>query len=162
MKPQTEAPERYFFKYAFPCTFLKFNRGEITKKEYGELEKKFIVGDSPSKKELEKIYPFAFKMIKRLAKRTRRAYWGIDVIKEYWLREHNKIIESDEPYYKCETSEFKDSCKVHKAEVIEKKRNTIIVRYGNKKREVYNAIVPDAKKGNIVTIHFDYAIEKLK
>lgn len=153
--------ERYFFKYAFPCAFLKLERKEITKKEYGEMEEKFCEGNTISKSKLERIFKPAFVRIKRLAKRMNKDYWNFDVIKEYWLNEHNRIIDSNEEAYSETTSAFKDLCRIHKAEVTEKKENSLIVSYRGKKRRVYNTIVQDAREGNKVTIHFAYAIEKI-
>lgn len=162
MKREYETAKKYFFKYAFPCAFLPFKRGEITEKGYDKLKRQFCEGESPSKKELEKTFPFAFKMIKRLAKRMKRNYWDIDVIKEYWVREHNRIIDAKESYFKSKSDRFRDLCRINKAGVISTRGNVLIVKYGNKKRKVYSTIVPYIKRGDIVTIHFSYAIEKVK
>jgi len=158
---KTETPERYFFKYAFPCAFLKLERKEITKKEYDEMEKKFCNGDSINKKNLERIFEPAFRRIKLLSERMKKDYWNINAIKEYWLNEHNKLIDKNDSGWAEQTGRFKDLCKIHKAEIIEEKANSIVVKYGSRKREVYNVLVPDAKKGDTVTIHFSYAIEKV-
>lgn len=158
---QTETPERYFFKYAFPCAFLKLERKEITKKEYSEMEKKFCNGGSIGKKNLERIFKPAFVRIKRLAERMQKDFWSIDVIKEYWLNEHNNLIDENDGGWAEQTGRFKDLCKVHMAEIIEERDKSLLVRYGNMRREVYNVLVPNAKKGDRVTIHFSYAIEKI-
>jgi hypothetical protein len=153
--------EKYFLKYAFPCAFLKLERKEITDKEYKELESKFLEGDSVSRSKLEKIFKPAFIRIKRLAKKMNKDYWNFDVMKEYWLNEHNKLIEENDGGYSEQTEKFKDLCRIHVAEIIEKDGNKFIVQYSNKKRRVYNSILPEADRGDRVTIHFKYAIEKL-
>ena len=158
---KTETPERYFFKYAFPCAFLKLKGEEITKREYYEMERKFYNGSSIGKKNLERIFKPAFIRIKRLAERMQKDYWSIDVIKEYWLKEHNKLIDKNDGGWAEQQYRFKDLCKIHRAEIIEEKSKSLVVKYGNRKREVYNVLVPDAKKGDSVTIHFSYAIEKV-
>jgi hydrogenase maturation factor len=56
---------------------------------------------------------------------------------------------------------FKELCKIHEAEVIEKRQESLIVKYGNKKRAVSGFLVPDAEKGDKVRIHFAFAVEKI-
>ena len=56
---------------------------------------------------------------------------------------------------------LKELSRVEKAEVKKKKDDALVVRYGDKFRCVLNHFTPEAKEGDIVTIHYGYAIEVL-
>ena len=48
--------EVFFLKYAFPCSFIILQRGEITQEEFDQLEKAAINEDILPRKKLEKIF----------------------------------------------------------------------------------------------------------
>ena len=50
---------------------------------------------------------------------------------------------------------------VHKAEVVEKREDILTVKYGSIARNVFATLVPDAKVGDKVTVHWAFAIEKV-
>jgi hydrogenase maturation factor len=149
-------PEEYFFKYAFPCAWVKLERKELSRNKYNELKRRFLKNMPPNRKELEEIFYKAFFWIRQLAKDMNKSKWNLEVLQRYWRKEHNRIVEEEDIGI---PKSLKDLCKIHEAEVIEKKRNKLIVKYNNSKRVVFNSIVPDASVGNIVTIHYAYAIE---
>ena len=154
-------PEIYFFKYAFPCAYVILLKGELTQEEYKNLEKEFLNGSSPSKEILEKSFPNAFARIKRLAERMNKEMWDFEVIQEYWKKEHNRLINEGEGMYENAPESFKDLCRINNAEIIEIKVDKLVVKYNEKKRTVFNILVPDAKIGDRVKIHYAYAIEKV-
>lgn len=156
-----ESQERYFFKYAFPCAQTKVKLGSLRKEEYNELKELFLQNNCPDKETLERNFKPAFARIKRLAERMNKNMWDFSVIKEYWTKEHNEVIDKGEGMYGEASESFKELCKIHEAEVIGKQEDKLIVKYINKKRVVSNFLVQDSKIGDKVRIHFAYAIEKL-
>lgn len=159
---QEESPERYFFKYAFPCAGAKVKLGSMRKEEYDKLKEIFLQNNNPDKQTLEKDFNAAFERIKKLAKKMNKEIWDYEVIKEYWKKEHNRIIDEGDGMYGTASETFKDFCKIHEAKIIEKKEDRLIVEYNKRRRMVSNFLVPEAKIGDIVTIHYGYAVEKIK
>ncbi len=154
-------PEKYFFMYAFPCAYLKLERGDITKKEHEELERNFLNSEIVDKKYLEKIFAPAFVWIKEIADNIGKEIWDLEVIKFYWEKEHNKVINQGKGSYKNHPESLKDLCRIHIAEIIKKQDNRLLVKYEEKERVVFNILVPQVKVGDKVKIHYAYAIEKL-
>ena len=152
-------PEIYFLKYAYPCShILCAVRKEITKKEFNEMENAAINNIKLEREFLEKVYWRAFERINKLTKEMGKEKWDIEVIKEYFLIRHNDILDnSDYP------ESFKEMCKVFTGEVIRKTNDgEIIVKYKNNERKVKTNYLPEIKIGDKVTIHWQYAIEKIE
>ena len=153
--------ETYFFKYAFPCAQIKLKLHSLRQEEYNILKEIFLQGKAPSKQELEKTFPPAFRRLKKLAEQTGKQVWDIETLKQYWEINHNQVIDEGEGMYGIASEEFKDLCKIHTAEIIEKQDNKLIVQYNNKQRTVSSFLVPNANIGDKVRIHFAYAVEKV-
>jgi len=155
--------EEYFFKYAFPCTYVKLDRKDITIEEYQELEKRFLENDPPDREILEKVYAPAFIFINELAIKMKKDKWDFEVIKRYWEEEHNNIINQGKGNYMDSPEFLKDFCKTQIAKITKKdeKRHLLIVNYNGKERAVFDCYVPNAKVGDKVVIHHSYAIEKV-
>lgn len=159
---KAESSERYFFKYAFPCAHAKLKMGSLRKEEYNELKELFLQNNCPTKEVLEKNFKPAFERIKRLAEKLGKDIWDSEVLKEYWAKNHNEIIEAGDGMYGKVSESFKELCKIHIAEIIGKQGDKLIVKYEDKKRVVSSFLVPEAKIGEKVRIHFAYAIEKVE
>jgi hypothetical protein len=158
---QVYEAERYFFKYAFPCAQAKVQLGSLRKEEYEELKENFLEGGCPDKETLERYFQAAFRRIKKLADKLGKDIWDMDVLKEYWTKNHNEVIDEGEGMYGSASQSFKELCKIHEAEVIQKDKDNLIVAYDGKERVVSGFLVPDAKQGDKVRIHFAYAVEKV-
>jgi len=155
-----ETPEHYFFKFAFPCSHLILEDKGITKEEFENLKNRFLNKENPDKETLEKIFPTAFRRIKKLAEKLGKPYWDFSVIKQYWEKEHNRLIDSNEDGYEKQPESFKDLCRILTAKIIDKKQDMLVVEYDGKKRLVSGALVKNAEIGDRVKIHYGYAIEK--
>jgi len=153
--------EKYFLQYAYPCADVLVDVGSLSKEKYEELGKTLENNNAPSRKEMEEIFVAAFRRLKKLAKEMNKDYWDMEVMKKYWLENHNENIDEGEGNYSKFPESFKDLCRVHKAKIIEKKDNLLTVKYGEKIRTVRNDFVPDANVGDTATIHHAYAIEIL-
>ena len=159
--------ERYFFKYAFPCAQVKLKLGSITPEKYEKLKQIFLENSSPNKQELENAFPPAFKRIKKLTEKKHKKIWDSEVIREYWIKNHNEVINQGDGMYGIASEQFKDLCKIHVAEVIEISPSTKELRviYNNnqekKSRIVSSFLVPNINVGDKVRIHFAFAVEKV-
>jgi hypothetical protein len=104
----------------------------------------------------------AFRRLKQIAKERGRNYWDLEIIKEYFFGEkHNDFIDKQEGMYSEFGPTLRELCKVHKAEVIEKRGNILTVKYNGIARNVFATLTPKVKVGDKVTVHWAFAIEKL-
>lgn len=163
--------ENYFLKYAFPCSFVLKQRGEIDDKIIARLERAAINNDKVSRELLERVYFRAFFRIKVLAEELEKDYWDLEVIKEYFLKRHNELLDGmfndkDDKGLDVDPKApkfLKNLCKVFVARIIKKGEDFLVVEYDNgKRRVVSNALVLEAKVGDNVSIHYGYAVELLK
>ncbi len=148
--------EHYFLRYAFPCSHILEEWGELTKKEVDELKDCVVFNKPVSRERLEKVFFRAFEKIKEWHGED---CWHMDVIEKYWQMQHNKEIENGVGTYATAPEAFKNLSKVFKAKVLEVKNGTLLVEYENGKRRVFNDFVQDALIGDFVFIHFGYAVE---
>jgi hypothetical protein len=155
--------EKYFFKYAFPCAQIKTKLSSLSLEEYNKLKENFLENKCPNKKTLKKDFGAAFRRIKKLAEKMNKEMWDFEVIQEYWIKNHNEVIEQGDGMYGIASEKFKELCKIHEAEVIEINNQTheLRVSYNNKQRIVSNFLVQDIKIGDKVRIHFAFAVEKV-
>ncbi|MBS3147183.1 hypothetical protein J4471_05830 [Candidatus Woesearchaeota archaeon] len=155
-------PEIYFLKYAFPCSFIIKQRNEISQSEYNLLEESAIRDIKLSRKFLEKIFFRAFERIDKVAADLNKDRWNLEVIKEYFINRHNDIIEQGMYSYAQAPESLKNLCKIHTGKVIDISREYLIVEYEqDKHRPVLSSLVKKVKKGDFVTIHYGYAVERI-
>lgn len=149
-------PEVYFLKYAFPCSHILKFRGEVSNEDILKLKDAALNNRKLERAYLEKIYFRAFARMDKIARELKKDRWDLEVIKEYFRVRHNDVVACSD-----NDDSFKDLCKVHKATVKEKRKESILVEYGERKRVVKKDFVPNVEVGDVVTIHYDYAIEKI-
>ena len=156
-------PEVLFLKYAFPCAFVIKQRGEIDNKTFKTLEDAAINNTVLSHSLLEKIFFRAFERIGNVAKEMKRHRWDAEVIREYFVRRHNEIIDKGMYSYAKAPESLKDLCRVHVATVKSVSGNYLVVGYGDERtRPVMSDLVRGIKEGEKVTIHYGYAVEKVQ
>ena len=159
----SETPERYFLKYAYPCSFVLVEQARISEQKRKELEKELLGNKPIDRNELEKIFPAAFKRIRQLAEEMKKDAWNLDVIKEYFFGEkHNDFIDQQDGMYSEFSPTIRELCKIHKAEVIEKRDNILTVKYNGIARNVFATLTPQVKVGDKVTVHWAFAIEEIE
>jgi len=140
-----ELTEMFFLKYAFPAArFCGVNKDKII-----ELETRLITDEAPSRQELEELFPVAISRIKKM--KHNKDYWNIKSLKDYWLREHNKIVNIP-------------ACSVYLAEVIKAypSRNGIQqARIKIGKKEFNSKSYELVSQGDSVSCHFNQIVERL-
>lgn len=156
-------PEEFFLKYAFPCAHVLLDSGAMSKERYDGLESCAKSGELLPRDVIESSFPSAFRRIKVLALEMGvKDYWDMQVMEEYWYRNHNVVIDAGEGNYSKFPESFLDFCKVHVARVVTTlPEGFLLVEYGDKKRPVCGDYVLGAKVGDKVRIHHAYAVEKV-
>jgi hypothetical protein len=131
---------------------------KISTKEYESLRKAALEGVVMERSYLESRFPRAFSHISRIASELNKDKWEIEVIRKYFLKQHNSVVDKlDAP------EEFKDMCRVNIAKVVQiEEEKKAVVKYGKgKKRKVFSSYIPNLEIGDNVAIHWQYAVEKV-
>ncbi len=156
------APEILFVKYAFPCAFILRQRGEITEAELSSLEDAALHGKILPRPFLERIFFRAFRRIGVLAREMGKEVWEYDVIRSYFVTRHNEIISEGRETYANAPESLRELCMVHESVIQSLDGEVLVVKYGEKNRPVNGGMIPSPAVGERVTIHYGYAIERVK
>ncbi|MEK9166005.1 MAG: HypC/HybG/HupF family hydrogenase formation chaperone [Patescibacteria group bacterium] len=151
-----------FLKYAFPCAGITLARGHICQKEYDKLERAVKKNQLIDWQTLQKIFAPAFRRIKKMSCLTGQNIFDAQTIRDYYLKYHNKFIDENEGSYKYAPPALKQLCRVERAKIIDVQSDCYIVKIGQKLRPVSKMICLNAKVGDWVSVHYGYAVEKLK
>ncbi|MFH0970465.1 MAG: HypC/HybG/HupF family hydrogenase formation chaperone [Candidatus Diapherotrites archaeon] len=155
-------PEILFVKYAFPCAFILRERNEITEEELSMIEQAALHEKILPRDFLERVFFRAFNRIDRLANEMKKRRWDYEVIHSYFVSRHNEIISNGSEAYEHAPDSLRELCKVYSAKIQSIQDTTLVVKYGDKIRPVCGEMIPFPKIGENVTIHYGYAIERVK
>lgn len=160
--PKSMSPELYFLKYAFPCAFITFQRGRISRSEFEKLEDAAVNNEVVLREDLERIFAPAMRRLKKLSKETGLEFWSRELLEEYYFKNHNKIIEEGEGDYGKAPAVLRELCKIFPATIESSQKDTAVaVLPDGKKRAVNTCLVGSLKPGDRVMIHYGYAAEVL-
>ena len=155
-----KTPEEIFLMNALPAAMFCSN----AKANALELEEKFIKREFPSRQELEEMFPAAFKRIKQFANSENpEKFWTPEIVKDYWLKEHNRIIDNKEDGYDKFTDELREFCKVSLGIVLEinPDDDCWIVLVNFKEKEIKLKSHIKLEKGDKISFHLGQVVAKL-
>ncbi len=160
-----EPLERYFLRYAYPCTFVKVTRGAMTEAEQQELEDAALGKRPVTRRRLEEIYEYALRRIKEVAAEMgKKDCWDRAAIREYYQNRHSALIDARVDSWEKMPDTLRDLCKIRKAKIASVMQDVYIVTYSEQgrthTRTVVSRLVPDAQAGDEVWIHYGWACEK--
>jgi len=153
--------ENYFLRYAFPCSFIVLERGEITEEEFQTLKEAAVNGRALEKSFLERVYFRAFQKIEKVAKELGKDKWNPEVLEHYFRVRHNQMIDEGMYSYKEAPQALKELCKIREGKVVRVEKGYAVVEYPGGKRPVITELVPELNVGNQVVIHYGYVVEFL-
>jgi len=155
--------EAYFLKYAFPCAFITLQRGGIDQKTYDRLEEAAVKGRALPRELLESVFKAAFRRMGVLAREMGLDVWDFALIREYYWKRHNVLIRQGEGNYRYAPAALKKLCRIVPATVEKVKGDTAVVKFKNgTTRPVITDLCGRVIKGDLVMVHYGYAVEKLK
>jgi hypothetical protein len=154
--------EQYFLKYGFSCAEVLLTQEHISEEKYKEIRQNAIKGIVMNRQELMDTFQNAFRRIKEVANKMGKDVWDLEVMKKYFLEEHNKYIDAGDGSYSKFPKTFCELCKVKKGIVIDKNDFSYKVNIDGKEMNVLSELLPDAQIGDKVTIHHAFAVEKLE
>ena len=150
--------EQLFLKYAFPCAQTLLDRHEISAGLYKLLKESAYTGTRVDRQTLEKSFKAAIGRMKAL---YGNEYWNVDNIRDYFINQHNRLIDAGDGEYAFAPEFFKRACKVYKAEVVSKEGHGLKVKIAGIQKTVLGFLTPEAKPGDRVTVHLGFGIEVL-
>lgn len=151
----SNASKMLFLKYAIPCGNVLVRRRSLSKARLDKLKSKLLRGEEI--KDIEKIFKIAAGMCYIIAKKMKKKKIDKAVIRKYFWDEHSSAIEWRHKIYK----DFdKKLCKVYPGKII-KAGKSAVVKTPIGKRKLRSDFVPGLRINDLVTVHYDYIIEKL-
>lgn len=144
----------FFWKYAYPCSLELLRRGEIDNETFKRLEA------GPDEYLLKKVFWRAMKPLRKIAERMNLKPFDIDVQKRYWYEEHNLLLKKKYRGFEHVVGEQLELCRIYPAKIV-KVGKIGLVEYQNGERKVDLRFVENPEIGDLVTIHYQFACEKI-
>lgn len=147
-----------FLRYAIPCGEVLVKRGELKEELLKNLNDSVANGrkiDVP----VEDIFKVASRMCTIIAKRMGKKEIDENVIRKYFLLEHEKAIIWRKKIYP--DIDIK-RCRVYPGKVLKIDFDGALVKTQLGEKMLRNDFSPDLKKGEWVSTHYDYISEKIK
>jgi hydrogenase expression/formation protein HypC len=146
-----------FLKYALPCADTLVERGFVTQKSIRELIKNISL-NKEIKEHPEKIFRTANFMCGKIARRIGKKCIDKNIIRRYFLFEHDKVVDSK---YKL----FKDfnsmQCRIFSGKIIKVKNKEALVQTIIGSKEYKIDFIPNLKIGDYVVVHRNFIVEKI-
>jgi len=144
-----------WFKHAAPCGKIYVKRGVIDEIYFNDLIK--AVAKNKIRKGAEKTFDFALKMCAIEAQRLHKRKIDEEVVREYFWIAHDKAARMR--YEKFHDFDL-DECIVYPGKVLSIAENKrALVSTPIKDFNYRTDFVPTLKKGNDVTVHYDFIVE---
>ena len=146
-----------FLKYALPCAGTLVKRGVVSQAHVDHLVALVSEGHVPVEKE-EEMFKVANAMCKHIAERMGKPKIDSEVIREYFLLEHSKVV--DERYELMRDFNPVD-CRTYAGVVLKIEEGHATVRTNLGERVYRTTFARDLKENDKVAVHFDFVIEKI-
>jgi hypothetical protein len=146
-----------FLKYALPCAGTLVKRGAISQERVDNMVKMVSDGKLPEEG-AEGVFKVAFAMCSIIAMRMGKKSIDADVIRQYFLMEHSKVVEDRFEYMR----DFNPvACKTYAGKVVEAGKDSAVVRTALGEKEYRTVFARDVKKGDEVAVHYNFIIERI-
>ena len=146
-----------FLKYALPCAGTLVKRGSISNKLIEESVRNLSLNRKLSGHP-EKFFKTAYAMCEKIARRANKKSIDENVIRRYFLFEHDKVVDSR---YKA----FKDfnpmQCRVFSGKILKIKNKRALIKTIIGKKRYRTNFIQNLKKGDCVVVHRSFAVEKI-
>jgi hydrogenase maturation factor len=145
-----------FLRYAIPCGEVLVNRGSLDPHLLKKAERIVTDGKTANIRP-EEMFPTAAKMCTLIALRMRKKAIDQEVIRRYFLFEHEKAVRWRMKLYPDVVPE---KCIVFPARVL-RSGELLLVNTPAGKKILDTRFAPEVKRGDWVATHYSYAAEKI-
>ncbi len=156
MKILPIADKELFLRYAIPCGEVLVKRGSLDSKLLKKAEKIVTDGKAANIKP-EEMFPTAAKMCTIIAHRMGKKTIDQEVIRRYFLFEHEKAVRWRMKLY---PDVIPEKCIVYPARVL-RSGELLLVNTPAGKKILDMRFAPEVKRGDWVSTHYSYASEKI-
>ncbi len=154
-----------FFKYTLPCLLpgqpVRLTGGELMREVSESRIKGFILQVSEGKVpdiDISKTFRTAYPLCEMIATTMGKSSIDAEVIREYFLLEHNAMI----PARIAEGEKFDSvACKTYAGRILSINGNRAVLDTDAKKKDYDVSLLKDARVGDRVATHFDYVSDKI-
>jgi hypothetical protein len=143
---------KLFYSYALPCAELGVKIRSLSPEKIREFKKSFLNGELPPNP--KQYFPLAVKMLEVTAKKQGKKEIDGQVLRQYFWRDHDQVVEERASFYDGFPVNL---CKVFPGKMVS--NDTALTPVG--KRRIKNNLVPNLRQGDLVTVHHDYACERV-
>ena len=146
-----------FLKYALPCADTLVERGAVSKKLIKESIRKISLNRKVSGHP-EKFFKTAYTMCEKIARRTKKKSIDENVVRRYFLFEHDKVVDS-------RYESFKDfnplQCRVFPGKILKIKNKEALIKTIIGKKKYRTNFIQNLRIGDCVVVHRCFTVEKI-
>ncbi|MBN2330562.1 MAG: hypothetical protein JXC85_01995 [Candidatus Aenigmarchaeota archaeon] len=147
-----------FLRYAVPCGEVLVRRGELKRELLHELKQSVEHGQEIDA-DVGQIFKVAGRMCTILAKRMGKSEIDGEVIRRYFMLEHEKAIR----WRKLVRPDIDvKQCMVYPGKVLRIDFEKALVQTPLGEAMLRNDFNPDLRRGDVVSTHYDFVSEKIK
>lgn len=154
---KNDSSRMLFLKYALPCADTLVERGAVSKK----LIKESIRNISLNRKvngHPEKFFKTAYAMCEKIARRAKKKSIDENVVRRYFLFEHDKVVDS-------RYESFKDfnplQCRVFPGKILKIKNKEALIKTILGKKKYRINFIQNLRIGDCVVVHRSFTVEKI-
>jgi hypothetical protein len=148
--------KKLFMRYAIPCADTLVERGNITQGRLDDLIRKMVSGLEFTGDDIS-IFKVAKAHCTMIAKRNGKKEIDAEVIEEYFLGKHDKVV--DERYEQMRDFD-PERCRIYTGKVLLVKDGKATVETPKGRSEFRADFLPDVMKGDSVIVHRDFIVKR--
>lgn len=146
-----------FLRYALPCAGTFVTRGRVTQEYVDNLITRVSEGRVPSE-DVESMFMVANVMCTRIATRMHKKSIDSDVIREYFLFNHSKVVDDR---FELMRDFNPIDCKTYAGTVTDVHEGYATVETALGRKKYRTVFERDIKPGENVVVHFDFIVETI-
>lgn len=146
-----------FLRYALPCASTLVRRGNVTQEYIDRLTSLVSQGKVP-KEDAESMFKVANAMCESVAERMGKSAIDADVIRQYFLLEHSKVVDDR---YRLMGDFNPIDCKTYAGRVLKVNDGNALVETRLGKKLYSTVFAKEVKEGEEVAVHFSFIVEKI-
>jgi len=147
-----------FLRYAIPCGEVLVKRGELKEELLRKLNSSVRTGEEIST-DIEDVFKVASRMCTILAKQMGKSEIDSEVIRRYFLIEHEKAIKWRK---QIKPDISVRECKVYPGRVMRTDKRGVLVKTRLGERLYRDDFAQELKSKDWVSVHYNYIAEKIK
>jgi hydrogenase maturation factor len=148
--------KKVFFLYAHPCGDVLVKRGSLPAETLEGIRQDLRSGGDV--KADPKLFKVAYAILTMIAKRVGKRTIDEEVMHEYYWKEHDEHVMNES---KIKEDVIPEMCKVFPGRILYARGKGAVVETPVGRRSINIEFVPNISVGDCVTVHYNYACERI-